>query len=224
MRLLLRRVSATTFGLSTFASPLLTIAEYSNLAVVGTMMGAAVLTSGLSTLLVQYCVNPYVTQISLAPSSLPPPSSTPSSSSPPQTAIVQTLTFFGNVRHTAVRISDIVPASDRAFASWRVREGAVTSDDADPALLRDLEAAGKVRPSARFKRTRFYVHPELDEGFSPDMGDLVRAVNRHGRAASAAATAGGGDGPVPASATTGDAVASKAWDDVVKDLRKGSKA
>ncbi|KNC98483.1 uncharacterized protein SPPG_06183 [Spizellomyces punctatus DAOM BR117] len=195
---LLKRVSATTFGLSAVASPLLAFAEYANLAVVGTMMGAALVTSGLSTVLVQYCVNPYVSRL------LIPDSSTSFSS---RTIILETLTFFGNTRQTAVDLSDIMPASDRPFATWKVRNDAQTSDDGDARLL---ELIGGRRKFG-LKRRRFYVHPELDEGFSEQMTQVMRTVNAAGRA--------GPQQPQPQSKAGG-----KAWDDIVKDLRKENRA
>ncbi|KAJ3160237.1 hypothetical protein HDU86_001073 [Geranomyces michiganensis] len=207
----LKRVSATTFGLSTFAAPLLTVAEYSNLAVVGTMMGAAVLTSGLSTLLVQYCVNPYVTKVIL-----PNPPVAEGALSKGEHAILQTLTFFGNPRYTAVHVSDLIPAADRAFANWRLQEGAPSSDDR---THRELFALLPVLPS-KFgrKRTRFYVHPELDQGFEPRMAELVRAVNRAGRTAVAAHEGKANNGAVNPR-LQGGAMGKQDWDEIVKGLR-----
>ncbi|KAI8824075.1 uncharacterized protein EV422DRAFT_617808 [Fimicolochytrium jonesii] len=197
--MLLKRVSATTFGLSTVAAPLLLFAEYSNLAVVGTMMGAAIVTSGISTILVQYCVNPYVTRVLLSPSSLPPS----------RTAVLETLTFFGNRRHTAVRISDIVPAQDRPFATWKVRDNATTSDNGDQELLELL--GGQHR--AGMKRRRFYVHPELDEGFSLEMAEVVQRVKRSGRIQDVETQ----------EYMREDKEGAQKWDDVVKKLRNAKK-
>ncbi|TPX57270.1 hypothetical protein PhCBS80983_g03938 [Powellomyces hirtus] len=205
----LKRVSATTFGLSTFAAPLLTVAEYSNLAVVGTMMGAAVVTSGLSTMLVQYCVNPYVTKVIF-----PPPSPTATSPLPNSTTnpvvVLETLTFFGNARYTAMNVSDLIPATDRAFANWRLRPGAASSDDSTAQALYAM--LPKLPSKLGHKRTRFYVHPELDQGFEPRMAELVRAVNRAGRNGDAGNVAAGKSEPTGAG--------SRDWDEVVKGLRE----
>ncbi|KAJ3167058.1 hypothetical protein HDU88_002395 [Geranomyces variabilis] len=207
----LKRVSATTFGLSTFAAPLLTVAEYSNLAVVGTMMGAAVLTSGLSTALVQYCVNPYVTRIIL-----PTPPADETAPLEAEHAVLQTLTFFGNPRYTAVRTADLIPATDRAFANWRLREGAPSSDDR---THRELFSLLPVLPSKLGrKRTRFYVHPELDQGFEPRMAELVRSVNRAGRTVGTAAEGPAKNGVLD-NARQGGSAGKKDWDEIVKGLR-----
>ncbi|KAJ3274271.1 hypothetical protein HK104_004138 [Borealophlyctis nickersoniae] len=187
----LKRVSATTFALSIFATPLLSLVEIAHPVAVAVTFTAALLTSGLSTALVQYCVNPYVTRIHI------PPSTT---STPAKNVTLETITFLGNSHYTTLPPAALVPSTGRHFATWRVKP------TADESQIVDME--GRLR----FKRRFFYVHPYLDQGMSKEMEEIVAEVNAQGRAegVEVAAVQGKQD----------EAKLAKDWDARIKGLRK----
>ncbi|RKO89832.1 hypothetical protein BDK51DRAFT_25917 [Blyttiomyces helicus] len=186
---LLKRVSVTTFSLSCFAAPLISLSEMNNMTAVLVMGGTSLLTSGVSTALIQYCVNPYVTNLTRSPTD-------------PSEITLTTLTLLGNPHRTTLQIADLIPVSDRPFATWKLRDGArpVSSDKA----------------FARRERRNFYVHPKLDEGFSAGMEDVVQAVTAAGRGVGVAdVEVGSGVGAAPAAG----GVVARDWDKLVNDLK-----
>ncbi|KAI9005358.1 hypothetical protein BC832DRAFT_592477 [Gaertneriomyces semiglobifer] len=159
---LLKKVSATTFGVSVGLVPVLTMLENVNWVILGTMMGAAITMSGASTGLVTWAVNPYVTRLFI-------PRSTDGSTEK-KIGVFETINFFGRPRYTAVHLDDLVRV-DGHFATLTLAEGAKTSDDGVPELV---EAVGKRKWG--FSRRKFYVHPELDEGFSAQMESMMKTI------------------------------------------------
>ncbi|KAJ3052464.1 hypothetical protein HK097_006231 [Rhizophlyctis rosea] len=171
------------------------------------MMGAAVVTSAVSTALVQYCANPYVTRITI-----PSFSSPSTSTAPPQLLTFETLTFLANPHKTTIPLSTLLPASDRHFANWRVK---LTLSQAEQSALVDMPGFG------RFKRRRFYVHLNLDEPFTPEMDKAVEVVKAAGWSGDAA--------PQPQVESTsqeaaGPTAVQKDWDAVVREMREGKKS
>ncbi|KAJ3316975.1 hypothetical protein HDU76_001434 [Blyttiomyces sp. JEL0837] len=106
----LKRISVTTLGLTYAATPLFIITSTDTSLAAISVMVVAVLTSTLSTALVQWVCNPYVVKITK------PVESAPSDANAPLT--VQTLTFFGNPKLAKIDPSAITPVKSRLFASW----------------------------------------------------------------------------------------------------------
>ncbi|KAJ3045723.1 hypothetical protein HDV00_007849 [Rhizophlyctis rosea] len=175
------------------------------------MMGAAVVTSAVSTALVQWCANPYVTRITI-PASSSTSEQSQSTSAPPLLEF-ETLTYFANPHRTVIPLSALVPASDRHFANWRVK---AALSPAETQSLVDMPGLG------RMKRRRFYVHQNLDEGFTPEMEKVLEVVKAAGW---------GGDGTIKGAdvgsrnAKVSDTQSPRRdWDSVVKEMREGKKS
>ncbi|KAI9091146.1 hypothetical protein DFS34DRAFT_688737 [Phlyctochytrium arcticum] len=213
----LKRVSVATLFLSTLLVPLSAMAGTLNPTVLATMLGAALITSGGSTALIQYCVSPYVTRIIIPPSPsnssastglTPSTRSTAGSSTEESSIILETLNFFGNRRYTVAPISKLSPSSARMFACWTLDNATSVSSSATAVLASILPRKSRA-PTAR-PRQAFYVHEDLDVPELDEFEQIVKRINVSGRGA--AAKAGGGT-------NSGTAGRVASWDEVVKDLR-----
>ncbi|KAJ3214830.1 hypothetical protein HDU67_001157 [Dinochytrium kinnereticum] len=108
----------------------------------------ALLTSSLSTALVQWCCKPYIVAIS-KPIAEAESNTSPSPDQKDAPLTLETLNFFGFPRRSTVYPGDLQKSSNRLFSTW------MTAD----------------------RQRFFYVHPELSEGFDPEMEALMQRID-----------------------------------------------
>lgn len=122
------------------------------------MMTAAIGTSALSTGLVQWCANPYITRIFVH--------ETDASTNMNSKLTIESLTFFGNPIQTQLTVDNLM-VSDRMFTNWKIKPEAkivkVSGTASDTKSTGDGCRSYLVNKSSTLfrHRTHFYVHPGL---------------------------------------------------------------
>ncbi|TPX54272.1 hypothetical protein SeMB42_g00343 [Synchytrium endobioticum] len=160
----LKRVSAATFFATLLATPLTVLVQSSSPLAVAMLFSSAILTSGLSTLAVNWACNPYVCRLYKHP--------TPATETPTVTAV--TLTFFGREVATTLKATALTAAS-RAFATWKLRTGSEVPSESQMDVGRRI--VGPSRPL--FNRKYFYIHQDT-EGKSKEFREIVALVSSGG--------------------------------------------
>ena len=112
--------------------------------------------SGLSTGLIQYCVNPYITKIEIPESQI--------NEADPLIRL-STLTFLGRQHITDVKASDLTISKSRPFSSWTLKKDAAS----------DQRVAKKIGFLPKFKRSFFYVHTGLMQD-DPNLESVYRMI------------------------------------------------
>ncbi|TPX30300.1 hypothetical protein SmJEL517_g06113 [Synchytrium microbalum] len=171
----LKRVSAATFFATICATPLTVFVQNQSPLVVAMLFSSAILTSGLSTLAVNWACNPYVCRLyKHAASSI--------DSSPIVTAV--TLTFFGREVATTLPASSLTGAA-RAFATWKLKPLALDDEAPSPEQIQAGKTVLAGSSSPMYNRKYFYVHQD-NENSSNEFREIVGLVNGGGKRATSA--------------------------------------
>jgi hypothetical protein len=136
------------------------LSDHSPLFIFG-MMCAAIGTSSLSTGLIQWCVNPYVTSIKLL-------------DEPSRQLQVETLSFWGNPVYTRIHASNLAQ-SKRAFTNWQIKpttQRTTLQESTDDQTFSQYLANGRKWPMK--PRSLFYIHPSLMQ--QEDQNALMKEI------------------------------------------------
>ncbi|KAJ3195851.1 hypothetical protein HK101_010829 [Irineochytrium annulatum] len=142
----LKRISVISLFMAFSVTPLFAVASSQTATAAISVMTMAILLSSLSTYLVQWCCSPYILRI-LDVS----PTSDPDAPLDPKKALrIETTTFFGFTKVHLIQPESLAPSNgQRLFGTWKT-----------------------VTPPLK----HFYIHPELAQGFTPEMGKLIEYV------------------------------------------------
>ncbi|KAI8846804.1 hypothetical protein BC829DRAFT_397922 [Chytridium lagenaria] len=112
----LKRVSVISLAMTYSVTPLFAFASSQSSTAAISIMAAALITSSLSTAVVQWCCKPYVASISTSSSETTTSTSSDIKESP---LTFETLTFFGQPKRTTVFPGDLQKSTSRVFSTWK---------------------------------------------------------------------------------------------------------
>ncbi|KAF9974923.1 hypothetical protein BGZ73_001584 [Actinomortierella ambigua] len=144
----------------------------------GGLAAAAVATSGASTALVQWCLGSYVRKITI-PKATPSTTATTADVDLSTPVSFETLSFWGGMRTTTVRVGDLEPSS-APFSTIRIREGRESQVH---------NGKGKLVSQGTKLKKRFYLHTEVAE--EEPLRSIMAFIEQNRQAAGSATHQGG---------------------------------